>query len=869
MAIWPFGRKGRLHGQHDGSVRRSDSVQLQGQGSKHSKIDASDTSGLDSGKRNSGRKEKRQKRRRSSKLTKSETESQEKALQESSRNISEKPPTTGTTDVTNAHTHSSQGETYYGETPQRRDDIPSYYFLNPMSNTSLTSEQRNSWQTPPTLRAKRSATDGGLPRSKSSKRKRRSDQAREEEIRSMSSPIPPKRPVTYNGGPIGSDSKKTRGTLKRPPQRPASETSLPQPESMHSSTSTASERRSFRVRSLDVLAPRPTIRYSDAPRYTQGPPSWVPSRSDSRRAQQPPIPEEALKQGKTIDNLADDLDAAALRDLMERDHRRKERKRKSDHERLQRRLQRRAEKQREDEMRERELGLRNIDQGFLDRETAEAGPSETHMTHQERLMARDPRKGNQNQSPVSWLRDPSMEHLHKDPFADQELETEGEASPPRSEVATSPDEQEEPVVATAQAVRLSQAGLSPPISPQDAVRPKSNISEATDLQRETNAGVSEPTDSDQVASDSGAQQLRRGSWIAFFRRSGTRNKRNSTEKGRQTPSDFSNTSRDSLPRQPPLVTPRHNIRRKSGTPVRTMSKFREDLPELPLSPPDSRLQSPETIPLAESTPGNSPTDRAASTLPEKGTAAADSVPAKNPFADAPSKNRAETPASHHRSSEAPSPENGVPSTVVSQSMASIDSEGSWLSGRPSKRTSQTPQFPLRNSAGSLQRRYQEFSDSGEELGLAEDEYFNRLTPGHEQQQQLGDRARNESSTALASGASDDGNEEQPNEKGTWHGGVGRQPTVVHHTARVKSREGLLNEFEEGRAPPDRPSMDGRSFDLPADDGSPLHEAASVDLGKQQHVRHVSAGSAKLLDIAPRSPTSQRLSAGSFREDVKF
>ncbi len=34
--------------------------------------------------------------------------------------------------------------------------------------------------------------------------------------------------------------------------------------------------------------------------------------------------------------------------------------------------------------------------------------------------------------------------------------------------------------------------------------------------------------------------------------------------------------------------------RRPVFPQRTMSKFREDLPELPLSPPDSRVQSPET-----------------------------------------------------------------------------------------------------------------------------------------------------------------------------------------------------------------------------------------------------------------------------------
>ena len=99
--------------------------------------------------------------------------------------------------------------------------------------------------------------------------------------------------------------------------------------------------------------------------------------------------------------------------------------------------------------------------------------------------------------------------------------------------------------------------------------------------------------------------------------------------------------------------------------------------------------------------------------------------------------------------------------------------------------------------------------------------------------------------------------------------VGRHPTIVRRNLRAKSREGLLEDFQtlddspgsspSAYSPDDTPShfRDAQAA------GSSIHRATSVDLGKSGHARHISAGSARLLDLPPRSSGElKRLSSGS-------
>ena len=750
--------------------------------------------------------------------------------------------------------------------PAGRGDIPSYYFQNPTSQASLQAEHFTSIPRAPTLRAKRSAHDSNLPRRKSSKKKA-DDHAREQEIKAMSAEIPiPRHQTSHASGLLARESKRIPGGLNRNFERPTSEVSIPLPESVHSSMSEVSNRHAFLISAFDALSPRPTIRYSENPRYATGTSSLGPSRASNRKEKRATLPEVTLRSNKRIDDLADGLDAGSLRELMDRDQRRRDKKRRSDQEKLERKLQRKADKQTEYARRDQETAgepsRRNPERGVARREAVGLGIGEasTSAGHDERQL--EPRRADETASPESWPEDLSKEHLPSDnPFLDPVAET----SALHSEEPTPFEEQEEPVLETAQAVRLSQASMSPPSPPTQPERGLSSFSQLTDTARQSTPDIPEiPGLLEPFRRDSDISA--RGSWTSFFKRGA---KRNSTERGRGPPSEFSNTSRESFARQHPPAAFTRNVKARSGTPVRTQSRFREDLPELPVSPPDSRVQSPEA---AE----QGPRSRAGTTSsPVPGMIGVAST-TNAPLSHIHPAFREEVALSRQASLHAPSPDI-PPSAILSQSLASVDSEGSWLSGRPVKRTSQ----PKRESADSLRRRIREAGGSDDGNGEAGEEYFTPLTPGPEEGLATGrtTRRQHEGASATERADSDDDEDDddvelyppsevQPQVGETWHSAVGRSPTVVRQGPRVKSREGLLNDFQAGdesagSSPSgDSPETEKSNFVIPSPENALIQRATSVDLGKG-HARHMSAGSARLLDV-PRRPSgdSKRLSLAS-------
>ncbi|KAI9786578.1 MAG: hypothetical protein M1835_003022 [Candelina submexicana] len=726
--------------------------------------------------------------------------------------------------------------------PNDRGDIPSYYFHNSASRATLPPERRSDLQTAPTLRGKRSANESVLPRRKSSKKKKQDEQSREAEIKAMSAAMPNlKRPVTYTGGELRRETTRAQGGLNRRLERPTSDISLPFPESVQSSLSSASDQHAFKVSAFDVLSPRPTLRYSDPSRR---PAIWNdrdPSRSGSRREKGPMIPEEPINEDKRMDELADTLDAGGLRELMERDQRRREKKRKSDQERLQRKLERKAAKQRA-EVEKKGAG------------TGNGGPANEIMglgIAGDPTRSCEPGRVEEPGSPLSWLPSPSKDNIPVDPFSDQNAES---AGLPTGAPTPAEEFQEEPVIGTAQAIRLSQASMSPPTLPSQQAHSASIITEVTNIRPESVLEVPEVQKSVRRGSDNSSRQA--GSWASLFRRSGTKLKRDSIDRGRFTPSEFSNTSRESMSRQPPIIPMQRTYQRRSGTPVRTQSKFREELPEFPISPPDSRVQSPEAVPPV-------PTDAKQNNvgLVQTVSGAAGSPVSADPFADPSTRSRNQ---SGRQSSDPPSPEAGGASNL-SQSLASVDSEGSWLSGRPVKRTSQNQTYPSRNSANSLQDRYKDMSPSDDELGVADDPYFSHVAPVSEEPSIARRPVHN--IRKPSSLYSDDENIHELNasehEQGKWHEAVAKHPTIVHRTPRAKSREGLLNDFEDESVQPtpeETPGGESQGYLLNAPDAPWVQRATSVELGAR-HVRHISAGSAKLLDL-PRRPSTdlKRMSA---------
>ena len=751
--------------------------------------------------------------------------------------------------------------------PPDRGDIPSYYYQNPMSATSLQPEKFSVMLPPPTLNGKRSANDqGGIMRRKSSKRKA-DDHAREKEIKAMSSTIPiAKRPASHNPGILARDSRKIPGGLNRNFDRPLSDVSLPMAESMQSALSVVSDQHAFKVSAFDALSPRPTIRYSENPRSASG--SLGPSRTSTRKDKHPMILEEATRSKKRVDDLADDMDAGSIRELMEREQRRLEKKRKSEHEKLQRRLQRRADNQRQREEKEAEISNGDTDRREREEEDIGLGIGGASTVPNLETTLEEPTREQAVRTPESWLKDPSREHLPvEDPFHDPVV---GASTSHLEDPTPESDDRDYAVLETARAVRLSTASMSPPNSPTRHIQEPSNLSQFSELAPADNTlDTPELLDPD-CRRDSDTSARFSTSWKNIFRRSDTKAKGDSTDRGRVAPSEFSNASKESVHRQMPPSAFTRIPRARSGTPIRTQSRFKEDLPELPLSPPDSRVQSPEISrqsPLSE-IPGSRGTDIVGAT-----------TASSKPLSDIHPAFREEVALSRHASlrGRANSPE-GPSNGILSQSLASVDSEGSWLTGRPVKRLSQ-PQ-PLRESASSLHGDLQEPLQSDNDFaGTPEEEkYMGTLTPApDEAPPKIPERRRPYMGpvTRLGSDSDDEsvfhsGPPPIAQEEGTtWHGAVGKRPTIVRQGPgkRARSKEGLLNDFqnaeESGESSPSGESpITGDSPVSPENAYSSIQRATSVDIGKG-HARHISAGSARLLNLPPRSSTdNKRLSASS-------
>jgi len=726
------------------------------------------------------------------------------------------------------------------KSPDERQPVPLYYLQNPMSNSSLQPEKFSATPIQPTLRAKRSANDTNLSRRKSSKRKAE-DHAREREVRAMSSPIPvPKRPGANAGGMLARDSKAVPGGLNRNFERPVSDVSVPLPESVHSAMSVAPDQHGFKVSAFDALSPRPTIRYSGNPRQNNGSGSLRPSRTSTRKEKQPAILEESAKSKKRIDELADDLDAGSLRELMERDRRRKENIRKLEQERLQRRLERKAEKQRAEDEAEVVAKADESDIGL-----GIAGPSTTRSkTNREE----------ETNTPESWLQDPSRGRLPIDPFTDPVAG----GSTTHLEEPTPPDENEpeEPVLETAKAVRLSSASMSPPASPSLPLQAPPNMSQLADLARRSTPSIPELAETERRDSDTSTRLAM--SWTKIFRRSDTRAKRTSGDRGR-APSEFSNTSRDSLPRQmPPSAFPTRISQVRSGTPMRTQSRFRENLPEAPFSPPESRVQSPE-LPRDD----NSPVPGQLPGIP---------VSHDQPLSEIHPAFREEIALSRHQSVRSAHSPDGPASAVLSESLASVDSEGSWLTGRPVKRLSQSQINPTRDSGGSLQKHLETLRGVPDNTGSVGGQ---EPTPAPEATLQYEPTAKRRH--VLGAALDDESDDEDmlrsqttslPPEEGTWHSAVGRHPTIVRQGEWARSREGLLNDFqaaeESTETSPISPEEESPTGQALGSEVTFIHRATSVDVG-QGHARHISAGSARLLNLPPRSSTELKRLSGSSGE----
>ncbi|KAF2482957.1 hypothetical protein BDY17DRAFT_296550 [Neohortaea acidophila] len=757
-----------------------------------------------------------------------------------------------------------------------RPHIP--YDFRPYSG-SQTSVQPDPSPSSGKLRKKRSSYDSGTPQRHRSTRSRKDEQLREEEIRAMSAHSPiPKRP---GEGPLRRDSKKMRSGMKD------SLVSLPAHEgSVHGSLPSIMEQRGWEIGAFSIFNPRPAVRLSGLPQYiAPGSLPGSPPPELARRAKDKmPASRDSAKKRDTIGSRADVLDASDIRLVMERDAKRREKRKQDQADALDRKLQKEGRKRRDSDRRRREAG----DEGRA--RDIRTPPTDIHpaLRDQPSRHGEEEAVGLGIAAGAAVAGAAQVEHDHhataedgpqEDPFADP-IDEDGPRPSTDHTGTYTPLETplEDPVVATAQEVRMSQA-YTPPLSPVHRTRPTSNVAEIV--------GQSEPEPATDVPPPVPPQDARRqtqpipiperrtGGLASLFKRGGTNSRKGSLAKTSISEASFSNTSRESMRNQP---LPPHlidttarmpSMRKLSGTPTRTQSKFREDLPELPISPPDSRTASPDVTTAAAAAAaarrGHSVTQPIDIRARQSSTTTTGS--------EAISGTRYDTPIS--------------PSLQQGTSLASVDSEGAWLAGSSAKRASRQ---------SGLGTRRPEFSNSYEELGTDTDaQHFSR-GPGSpdtlrgaatqdENTPNLAastptsnldffDAPENPPATVRTSAIADDNSEAEETGTPTVHENtVRRRPTLVHGDPRFKSREGLLTHSytgateggaggereREGEEEPTSATSAGRgSFDLDDLDselGTPFSETMVVQRAtsvRVQHGRHTSSGSAKLFDVPARN-----------------
>ncbi|KAE8351529.1 hypothetical protein BDV28DRAFT_18306 [Aspergillus coremiiformis] len=609
--------------------------------------------------------------------------------------------------------------------------------------------------------------------------------AREREIRLMSSsPIDiPRRSATLPGEQGSACTRRTPRAQSRRSDRQLSDISLSLRDSA-SSLSDYSESCTFKVNGFAAWTPRPVIRYVEGSRVFTAR-SLKPSEASTRRekATITSDSEENLRPNERVDNLADDLDAGALRELLERDRRRRERKRAEEYEKLQRKLHRAVEHQRLEKQSTRTSHdprgeSQDISHNQRGRPSAEyiVDSGDRAAEHASRLN--ETGSHTLGVSAGSWLRvnskdtelsgRQSLESLHVIGNIDDSSIQERKLGMRRS-------------FAPSQEMGMSRVTLSPSHSPTRREVYSPTSSQAYGLGRESTSDVSRTVDSEQRLSDHSSGRV--NTITSLFRRGSSRLKRRYRERFQDRGSEFSsNTSHESffkVPTQssgpPPYVPPKSFLH--SGTMMRSQSKFREHFGDEPLSPPDSRLQSPD---IPEEPAEQSEMETEQLDLHER---TQYPIPESDPELQ-------DARANHHYSWTGDSLEGDVDNVPLSQSLASIDSEGSWMSGQFLRRISQRASTPVRPSLSSSRNKLNEEREEPPKLDvISGNGELVKFTTNHD------DNARTNSQ--ILSEQDNDFemvNAPEPAEE-TWHEQIAKRPVLVNPAVRPKSNEGLLNNVQ--------------------------------------------------------------------------
>ncbi|KAB8205266.1 hypothetical protein P875_00053577 [Aspergillus parasiticus SU-1] len=757
MAIWPFGRKNKRHTVQLDTVAAAD-VHIP-QGPRLSLDDAK------LGRKPSRKKSKRQKNRHL------------QPADDLSGPVQDAPPLSSQPTPYPPTSHSEQVKGARGSSARTGLTQDGY-----MSRTTVGQYQPSLSRNASLRRQNRSENGPAVLKKKLSKRKAY-EIAREREIRLMSSsPIDiPRRSTTLPGEQGSAYTRRGPRAQSRRSDRHFSDVSLPLRDSA-SSLSDYSESCTFKVNGFAAWTPRPVIRYVEAPRVPTAR-SLKPSEASTRRetATAVSVSEDNLRSKKRVDNLADDLDAGALRELLERDRRRRERKKSEEYEKLQRKLQRAAERQRLEEIASGTHDHQGESQDMA--ETQRGRSSADYPAESRECIAEDASGLNETRynapgvSTGSWLRGlskdtersdrQSFESVHVIGNIDDSSIRERKLGMRRS-------------FAPSHEMGMSRSTLSPSHSPTRREVYSPTSSQAYNLGRESTSDVSRTIDSERRLSDHSSGRV--NTITSLFRRGSSRLKRRYRERFQDRGSEFSsNTSHESffkVPTQssgpPPYVPPKTFLH--SGAMKRSQSKFREHFGDEPLSPPDSRLQSPD---IPEEPFEQSEMEIEKSELHEK---------TQYPIPGSDSEPQ-DARGNRHYSWTGDSMEGDADNIPLSQSLASIDSEGSWMSGQFLRRISQRTSTPARPSLSSSRNRL----DEEREEPPKEEEI-----PGNEQLVKFSTNHDEATRASHVLGEQDNDfemvNAPEPTEE-TWHDEIAKRPVLVNPAVRPKSNEGLLNNVQ--------------------------------------------------------------------------
>ena len=571
---------------------------------------------------------------------------------------------------------------------------------------------------------------------------------REREIRMLSSmPIDIPRRTGHPGDYNMTDHrrKKQNGRI----DRHQSDISLSFRDSAASSLLDLSDPYTFKVNAFAALTPRPVVRYVEAPRAPTARSSNPPGsgRPEKDRLQALTTSEEDLYHSKRrMNELADSLDASTLRELMERDRRRREKKQIDDQERLRRKLQERADAQHAEEERAAQEALAAA-RASAEATTQSEEPAETEE-------AQEP-VTDHVESPVEESR---VESKGSDAAGTDSLDESArvignidDSSIRDNSIRDVPKLATRPSFAPSHDMGMSRTTLSP--SHSSLRHGLSSPSHSQTFGMGSNSDLSERRLSD-------TSGRRAGTISSLFRRGSSRLKRRYRERFQDSSPEVSNNaSHESFYRiqtqaSPPaasIIPPRTFI--PTGTVIRSQSKFTEHFGDEPMSPPDSRLQSPD-IPeeVAESSLENNEGTFLRGPTPS---ASVDII----------------NPRRRHHQSWTESMDAESDNVPLSQSLASIDSEGSWMSGQFFRRMNQRPGSPIRPNISSF--GMDGAADMPDERHSIDSRGASSNIMGEPEME----------TEPTAPDAT------KPAEM--WHSEVGRRPMIVNPSSRPKSNQGAL------------------------------------------------------------------------------